>query len=383
MNCPVRYLTEELIRRKSVTPQDAGCLDLIGDRLSKLGFNIERMDKQGVSNLWATYGTDGPMICFAGHTDVVPPGNLKHWSSYPFEPAETADGMLIGRGAADMKTSLAAMVVACESFLKDTPKPQCRLAFLLTSDEEGPATDGTAAVVDILKTRQKKSGIMEIDFCIVGEPSSKNQLGDVVRIGRRGSLNARIDIKGIQGHVAYPESIENPIHGASRLINTLNTVDWDVRQNEAFPATSFQVSKINAGAGANNIVPGTCNIDCNWRFSTSTSGNQIQSKVAEVLNQLGIKADIEWSLSGEPFLTRRGRLINAVTSVIHKHTGLSADLSTGGGTSDGRFIAQLGCEIIELGPVNRSIHKIDEEVRISEMPVLKDLYHDIIVALID
>ena len=382
MNCPVLELTEELIRRDSVTPNDAGCLDVLGARLERLGFELERMDRQGVSNLWATFGNQGPMVCFAGHTDVVPTGNLDQWTSNPFIPTTTSDGTLRGRGAADMKSSLAAMVVACEEFLQRTPKPNGRIGFLLTSDEEGPATDGTVAVVEELTRRQAQSGKLEIDYCIVGEPSSKDSLGDVVRVGRRGSLNATITVHGIQGHVAYPELVVNPIHHTSRLIADLASTDWDGEANDYFPPTSFQVSNISAGTGVTNVVPGFASFRCNWRFSTSTSAKQIEQKVEQIIEDLTMEASIEWKLSGEPFLTTHGALTQATSRVIQAMTGLDTDLSTGGGTSDGRFIAKLGCELVELGPVNRSIHKIDEEVKIDDLPRLKDLYQGLLVELI-
>ncbi len=382
MNCPVLELTEELIRRESVTPNDAGCLDILGARLERLGFELERMDRQGVSNLWATFGNQGPMVCFAGHTDVVPTGNLDQWTSDPFIPKTTSEGSLRGRGAADMKSSLAAMVVACEEFLQSTPKPAGRIGFLLTSDEEGPATDGTVAVVEELARRQAQSGQREIDYCIVGEPSSKDSLGDVVRVGRRGSLNATITVHGIQGHVAYPELVDNPIHHVSRLIADLASTDWDGKANDYFPPTSFQVSNISAGTGATNVVPGSASFRCNWRFSTSTSAKQIEHKVKQLIEYLTMEASIEWKLSGEPFLTTHGALTRATSRVIQAMTGLDTDLSTGGGTSDGRFIAKLGCELVELGPVNRSIHKIDEEVKIDDLPRLKDLYKGLLVELI-
>jgi succinyl-diaminopimelate desuccinylase len=382
MTCPVLELAEELIRRESVTPNDAGCLTVIGTRLERLGFQLERIDRQGVSNLWATFGQQGPMLCFAGHTDVVPTGDLKEWSSDPFIPTVTQDGYLRGRGAADMKSSLAAMVVACEEFLEQRPNPAGRISFLLTSDEEGPATDGTVAVVEELEKRQAAASEPAIDYCIVGEPSSKDTLGDVVRVGRRGSLNAFITVHGTQGHVAYPELVDNPIHGASRLIADLVGTDWDDEPNDYFPPTSFQVSNINAGTGATNVVPGTTAFRCNWRFSTSTTAERIEAMVEQLIDTLGMEASIEWNLSGEPFLTTHGTLTSATAKVIKAQTGIETDLSTGGGTSDGRFIAKLGCELIELGPINRSIHKIDEEVKIDDLPRLKDLYKGLMTELI-
>jgi succinyl-diaminopimelate desuccinylase len=382
MTCPVLELAEELIRRESVTPNDAGCLTVIGTRLERLGFQLERIDRQGVSNLWATFGQQGPMLCFAGHTDVVPTGDLKEWSSDPFIPTVTQDGYLRGRGAADMKSSLAAMVVACEEFLEQMPQPAGRISFLLTSDEEGPATDGTVAVIEELAKRQATAGEPAIDYCIVGEPSSKDALGDVVRVGRRGSLNAFITVHGIQGHVAYPELVDNPIHRASRLIADLIATDWDGEPNDFFPPTSFQVSNINAGTGATNVVPGITAFRCNWRFSTSTTAERIEAMVEQLIDTLGMEASIEWNLSGEPFLTTHGTLTSATAKVIKALTGIETDLSTGGGTSDGRFIAKLGCELIELGPINRSIHKIDEEVKIDDLPRLKNLYKGLMTELI-
>ena len=382
MTCPVLELAEELIRRESVTPNDAGCLTVIGTRLERLGFQLERIDRQGVSNLWATFGQQGPMLCFAGHTDVVPTGDLKEWSSDPFIPTVTQDGYLRGRGAADMKSSLAAMVVACEEFLEQRPNPAGRISFLLTSDEEGPATDGTVAVVEELEKRQAAASEPAIDYCIVGEPSSKDTLGDVVRVGRRGSLNAFITVHGTQGHVAYPELVDNPIHGASRLIADLVGTDWDDEPSDYFPPTSFQVSNINAGTGATNVVPGTTAFRCNWRFSTSTTAERIEAMVEQLIDTLGMEASIEWNLSGEPFLTTHGTLTSATAKVIKAQIGIETDLSTGGGTSDGRFIAKLGCELIELGPINRSIHKIDEEVKIDDLPRLKDLYKGLMTELI-
>ena len=382
MTCPVRQLTEELIRRPSVTPEDAGCLTVIGDRLQALGFTLERMDHDGVSNLWAVWGSSGPLMCFAGHTDVVPTGDRSAWSSDPFEPTETPEGSLRGRGAADMKSSLAAMVVATEEFLAEQSQPTGRIGFLLTSDEEGPATAGTVAVIDALLARQAQSGRPAIDYCVIGEPSSKELLGDVVRVGRRGSLNAHITLHGIQGHVAYPELVNNPIHLSAQLIDALIATDWDGAANAYFPPTSFQVSNIEAGTGATNVVPGCASLRANWRFSTSTTASAIQSRTEALLRQLGIQADIDWNLSGEPFLTQEGALTEATKRVIHAQTGLETDLSTGGGTSDGRFIARLGCELIELGPINRSIHKIDEEVCIADLPRLKDLYLGLLNTLV-
>lgn len=382
MSCPVRSLTEELIQRASVTPEDAGCLTVIGTRLEALGFRLERMDQDGVSNLWATWGDHGRLLCFAGHTDVVPTGDIDAWSSDPFTPTETADGHLRGRGAADMKTSLAAMVVATEEFIERHPNAPGRIGFLLTSDEEGPAKSGTVAVVNALAEQQAKDGTPAIDYCVIGEPSSKDALGDVVRVGRRGSLNATVTVQGIQGHVAYPELVKNPIHAASVCINQLSATDWDGEINAYFPPTSFQVSNIEAGTGATNVVPGSCTFKANWRFSTSTTQAAIQAQTEALFEDRGIDARIEWNLSGEPFLTQEGELTQATQQVIREHTGLETELSTGGGTSDGRFIAKLGCQLIELGPINRSIHKIDESVLISDLPRLKTLYLGLLERLV-
>lgn len=383
LHCPVRQLTEELIRRPSVTPDDAGCLTVIGTRLASAGFHLERMDQGGVANLWATHGDQGPMLCFAGHTDVVPTGDLAAWSSDPFTPTETADGELRGRGAADMKASLAAMVVAVEEFLASHPNPNGRIGFLLTSDEEGPATDGTVVVVDALAKRQAETGVAAIDYCVIGEPSSKEQLGDQIRVGRRGSLNARIEVHGIQGHVAYPELVDNPIHHLSRLITALTGIDWDQgAENAYFPPTSFQVSNLTAGTGATNVVPATAHCLCNWRFSTSTDQATIEHMTEQCIKDLGLSTSITWNLSGEPFLTEQGALTEAAVDVIAEETGASCDLSTGGGTSDGRFIAKLGCQLIELGPINRSIHKIDESVRLADLAPLKNCYLGLLQRLI-
>lgn len=382
MDCPVIELTIALIKCESITPNDSGCLTLIESRLEALGFELQRSDVQGVSNLWATFGSHGPMVCFAGHTDVVSPGNIKDWLSPPFIPTLTDEGMLVGRGAADMKSSLASMVIACEEFIRENQSPNGRISFLLTSDEEGPAINGTTTVVERLKKRQDETKEPAINYCIVGEPSSKDQLGDVIRVGRRGSLNATITIHGVQGHVAYPELIENPIHQMGRLITQLLTINWDQHDDVSFPPTSFQVSNIKAGTGATNVVPATAYIHCNWRFSTSTSAIVIESVTQNIIESLDINATVDWTLSGEPFLTPNGTLIEAATKVIMEQTGLEPNLSTGGGTSDGRFIAKLGCELIELGPINKSIHKINEEVKVADLPRLKNLYKGLLAELI-
>lgn len=374
----VLSLTEALIRAPSVTPDDAGCLDLLGARLSALGFQLERMDLDGVSNLWATWGTTGPVVCFAGHTDVVPTGNPEAWTFPPFEPT-VSDGYLYGRGAADMKASLAAMVVAIEHVLGTDPNPQGRIACLFTSDEEGPATAGTTHVVEQLRKRQQPV----IDYCIVGEPSSRDQLGDMIRIGRRGSLNATITVHGKQGHVAYPELVVNPIHQLTQLITQLVLEDWDGAANPDFPPTSFQVSNVNAGTGATNVVPGTAQAIVNWRYSTSVTAEQIQTRVESLARSLGLHCTYSWSLSGAPFVTPKGGLIEHTVRVIQNQTGLATERSTGGGTSDGRFIATLGCELIELGPVNATIHQVDERIAVADLAPLASIYAELLSALLD
>ena len=373
----VQQLTEALIRAQSVTPHDAGCLEMLADRLAALGFHLERMDRQGVSNLWATLGTEGPVVCFAGHTDVVPTGDLQQWSFPPFEPT-VFDGKLYGRGAADMKASLAAIIVAIERFVAEHPRPQGRIACLFTSDEEGPATDGTTFVVEQLRQRPQPV----IDYCIVGEPSSCVILGDMIRVGRRGSLNAHIQMHGRQGHVAYPEKVVNPIHQLATLISALVAEDWDGAPNSYFPPTSFQVSNLTAGTGATNVVPGTAEAMVNWRFSTSTTDHDIRARVDELIEALGLTCTVNYSLSGAPFLTPQGILVEAASRILEEHTGQPPELSTGGGTSDGRFIATLGCELIELGPVNATIHQIDECVAVADLEPLADLYQRLLNTLL-
>lgn len=373
----VQQLTEALIRAPSVTPEDAGCLELLAARLSAIGFQIERMDRHGVSNLWATFGTDGQTVCFAGHTDVVPTGDPQQWTFPPFEPT-VFEGMLYGRGAADMKASLAAMIVAIERFVAEHPTPHGRIACLFTSDEEGPATDGTAYVVEQLRQRPQPV----IDYCIVGEPSSHTRLGDMIRVGRRGSLNARIQVQGRQGHVAYPDKVVNPIHQLATLIAALVAEDWDGAPNPYFPPTSFQVSNLNAGTGATNVVPGTADAMVNWRFSTSTTDQQIRARVDALIQELGLTCTVDYALSGAPFVTPRGTLIDAVSHLLEAHAGQPPELSTGGGTSDGRFIATLGCELIELGPVNATIHQVNECVAVADLEPLADLYQRALNALL-
>lgn len=358
----------ELISRPSVTPRDAGCLDLIAQRLAALGFNLEWLPFGEVTNLWATLGSGAPVFCFAGHTDVVPPGPLAQWDSPPFEPV-VRDGLLYGRGAADMKGSLAAMVSAVEQFLAiDTNALRGTLAFLLTSDEEGAAVDGTKRVVEVLLERHQP-----ITWCLVGEPSSRERLGDLLRNGRRGSLNARFTASGIQGHVAYPQLARNPIHDALPALSELCATRWD-DGNEFFPPTSFQISNLKAGTGAENVIPAHCEAWFNFRFSTASTVESLTSRVHAICERHGLEYRIEWALSGEPFLTGRGRLLEAVVASIRELALLEPELSTGGGTSDGRFIVKLGTEIVELGPINATIHKANECVKIADLDALAGIY---------
>jgi succinyl-diaminopimelate desuccinylase len=364
---PTLALARELIRRPSVTPDDAGCLDLIAARLAPLGFSLERFDSQGVANLWARRGQQRPLLCLAGHTDVVPAGPRDLWHSEPFEPTER-DGRLYGRGAADMKSSLAAFVVAIEQFVAARPDHGGSIALLLTSDEEGDATDGTIRVVEALQARNET-----IDCCIVGEPTSVSRLGDTLKNGRRGSLSARLLVRGVQGHVAYPEQVKNPIHLAAPAIAELAAMRWD-EGNEYFPPTSFQVSNIHAGTGATNVVPGTLEILCNFRFSTASTVDDLQARVHAVLDRHDLEYDIHWTLGGRPFLTPRGQLVAALADAVHSVTGIEPQLSTSGGTSDGRFIADICPEVVELGPVNASIHKVDEHIATADLEPLAAIY---------
>ena len=372
---PTVALTKELIRRPSVTPADAGCQDLLAERLTPLGFHIERLRFGEASNLWAVRGSGNPLFVFAGHTDVVPPGPLQHWSSDPYTPRD-ADGFLYGRGAADMKGSLAAMVTATERFCRANPDHRGAVAFLITSDEEGPAIDGTRAVVDHLTALGT-----HIDWCLVGEPSSDRQLGDIVRNGRRGSLSAALVVNGVQGHVAYPHRAANPIHAAAPALVELCATRWD-EGNAAFPPTSFQISNLTAGTGADNVIPGQLQCMFNFRFSTASTVETLQQRVDELLTRHGLNYEIQWRVSGLPFVTEGGALIKAVRAAITALTGIDPELSTGGGTSDGRFIAPTGTEVAELGPVNHSIHKIDEHVAIADLPRLSEIYEQILQRLL-
>jgi succinyl-diaminopimelate desuccinylase len=364
---PVLALTRELLSRASVTPSDAGCLELLGSHLAPLGFVLERIDAGGVSNLWARRGTSGKLICFAGHTDVVPTGPLDKWTSPPFEPT-LREGYLYGRGAADMKTSIAAAVVAVERLIQRRPTSADSLAFLLTSDEEGDAIDGTVRVVEALKARGET-----IDFCIVGEPTCVNRLGDTVKNGRRGSLSGALVVKGIQGHVAYPHLVKNPVHLAAPALAELASSVWD-NGNEYFPPTSFQISNAHAGTGATNVVPGTFEILFNFRFSTASTVDDLQARVHEILDRHGLEYDIRWTLGGKPFLTPRGSLCDAFSAAVQETLGITPELSTTGGTSDGRFIADICPQLIEFGPINASIHKIDERVAVADLEPLALIY---------
>lgn len=364
---PTLDLARQLVSRRSVTPADAGCLELIAERLAPLGFTLERIDSNGVSNLWARRGSTRPLVCLAGHTDVVPPGPLDQWQSDPFLATER-DGLLYGRGAADMKTSLAAFVVAVGQFVAARPDHGGSIALLLTSDEEGDAIDGTVRVVEALKARGES-----IDYCIVGEPTSVSRLGDTIKNGRRGSLSARLVVKGIQGHVAYPEKVRNPIHLAAPALAELSATCWD-EGNEFFPPTSFQISNIHAGTGATNVVPGSLEVLFNFRFSTASTVEGLQDHVHSVLDRHGLEYEIHWTLGGKPFVTHRGTLVAALSASIREVTGIEPELSTSGGTSDGRFIAEICPEVAEIGPVNASIHKVNEHVALADIDPLTAIY---------
>ncbi len=375
-------LAELLIARPSVTPDDGGCQALIAARLAPLGFDCTPLPfgpaEAVVSNLWAIRQgrrTDAPVLVFAGHTDVVPTGPLEQWRSDPFVPTHR-DGLLYGRGAADMKTSLAAMLVATEEFLTQHPGHQGSVAFLLTSDEEGPALDGTVKVCKQLNAR----GI-RLDHCIVGEPTSVDRIGDMIKNGRRGSLSGKLKVKGVQGHIAYPHLAQNPIHLAAPALAELTTIVWD-QGNDHFPPTSWQMSNIHAGTGANNVIPGELVIDFNFRFSTESTPESLQARLEDVLRKHGLGFDIAWTLGGRPFLTRRGPLVDAMAESIREVTGIDTELSTTGGTSDGRFIAQICPQVVEFGPCNASIHKIDEHVAVADIEPLKNIYRQTLVRLL-
>jgi succinyl-diaminopimelate desuccinylase len=371
-------LTEQLLARPSVTPEDAGCLDIITDRLMPLGFVCERFDSGPVSfrvsNLWAIKRSANPSaktLVFAGHTDVVPTGPLDQWTSDPFTPSHR-DGLLYGRGASDMKASLASMVIACEEFVAACKDPVINVAFLLTSDEEGPALDGTVKVCEVLKTRGEK-----LDWCIVGEPTSVKRTGDMIKNGRRGTMSGKLTIKGVQGHIAYPQLAQNPIHLLSPALAELVAIEWD-QGNAFFPPTSWQVSNIHAGTGASNVIPGVCVVDFNFRFCTESTPLQLQERLTAVLHKHQLKFDLQWTIGGLPFLTTPGDLVGAVQTAILDEVGIATELSTTGGTSDGRFIAQVCPQVIELGPPNATIHKINECVAVADLEPLKNIYRRVL-----
>jgi succinyl-diaminopimelate desuccinylase len=375
MPSPTLQLALDLLSIDSVTPDDKGCQQILCERLGKLGFECETLQFGEVTNLWARRGSEGPVLAFAGHTDVVPTGPLEQWHSDPFKP-EIRDGHLYARGAADMKSSIACMTVACEQFIAEHPQHKGSIAFLITSDEEGPAVDGTVKVIETLEARGEK-----IDWALVGEPSSTDQLGDVVKNGRRGSLGACLVVKGVQGHVAYPHLVKNPVHLVAPALAELATTVWD-QGNEFFPPTTFQVSNIHAGTGATNVVPGEVTINFNLRFSTSLTPDIIQQRVAEILDHHQLDWHIDWNLSGLPFLTPAGALVDAAQQAIRHCTGYDTELSTAGGTSDGRFIAPTGAQVLELGPVNESIHKLNENVRVDDLETLTRIYRKILEILL-
>jgi len=365
-------LTHALINRPSVTPEDCGCQVLMSERLSAIGFNNESMIFEDTTNLWSRRGNSGPVFCFAGHTDVVPAGNLELWQTPPFQ-ATIKDGMLYGRGAADMKGSLAAMIVATERFVTDYPDHKGSIAFLITSDEEGPFINGTTRVIDTLEDRNEK-----IDYCIVGEPSSTNQLGDVVKNGRRGSISGELHIHGKQGHVAYPDHVNNPIHLAMPVLAELSQLHWD-NGNKYFPPTSFQLSNIQSGTGATNVVPGHLTAWFNLRYSTELSADMIVDKVNALLTRHKLDYEINWTFNGQPFITEPGTLVDSVTKAIKSCTNISAELSTSGGTSDGRFIAPTGAQVVELGPCNATIHQVNESVSVEDLITLTQVYYQTLV----
>lgn len=368
-------LARQLIACRSVTPDDGGAIELISARLTRAGFACERIDRGPVKNLWARHGSGTPAICLAGHIDVVPPGPVERWSSDPFSPTER-DGSLFGRGAADMKTSVAAMVTAAERFVAAAAQHRGSLALLITSDEEGAALEGTAAVVRELQSRQER-----LDACIVGEPTSSVQLGDTIKNGRRGSLNGVLTVRGVQCHIAYPERGRNPIGEALPALAELTATEWD-RGNQYFSPTSFQISDMHAGTGANNVIPGALDVMFNFRFSTESTPEQLKARVHQVLDAHKVDYDLKWSLSGNPFLSPRGGLVDVVSAAVSSVTGVTPALSTSGGTSDGRFLASVSREVVEFGPVGASIHGIDEHVRLAEIAPLSAIYEKTIAALL-
>jgi succinyl-diaminopimelate desuccinylase len=372
---PTLELAQDLMKRPSVTPADEGCQKVIADRLAALGFNIEHLRYGPVDNLWAKHGTEGPVFCFAGHTDVVPTGPLEEWKSDPFKPV-LRDGLLYGRGAADMKTGLAAMVTATEEFVRAYPRHRGSIAYLITSDEEGPSVDGTKRVVETLVERRER-----IDWCVVGEPSSEKVVGDTIKIGRRGSFSGRLTVHGVQGHVAYPQLAENPVHTFAPALAELVSREWD-KGNEHFQPTTFQISNFNAGTGAPNVIPGELKARFNLRYGPIQTLEGLKQTVEGILKKHGVKYTIDWYVSGEPFYTPRGELSDAVCAAIEEVVGAPPKLSTGGGTSDGRFIAPMGAQIVELGVVNATIHKVNESVRAADIDALHRMYFNVLKRLL-
>lgn len=368
-------LTRQLIATRSVTPLDGGCLETLGARLAAIGFTLERIDSRGVSNLWARRGSAGPLFCFAGHTDVVPTGPLDQWHSDPFVPV-IRDGMLYGRGAADMKASLAAFVTASERFVARVPDHAGSIAFLLTSDEEGDAVEGTVRVVERLAARGEK-----LDYCVVGEPTSVTKLGDMIKNGRRGSLSGRLTVKGVQGHIAYPHLAKNPIHQFGPALAELAALRWD-EGNDYFPPTSWQISNIKGGTGASNVIPGALEVLFNFRFSTASTPESLKARLTAVLDRHGLEYDLAWTLGGKPYLTPRGTLVDAAEAAIRDVTGLTTELSTTGGTSDGRFIADLCAQVVEIGPSNATIHKLNECVAVADIEPLSRIYENLLDRLL-
>ncbi len=368
-------LARELIARRSITPEDGGCQEFLGERLARLGFAIEPVRRGEVTNLWARHGEARPLLCFIGHTDVVPTGPIEKWHSDPFVPTER-DGKLFGRGAADMKTSIAAFVVAVEGFLAKHPSPRGSIALLITSDEEGPAVDGTSKVVELLKNRGER-----IDYGLVGEPTCVSRLGDTIKNGRRGSLSGTLRVRGVQGHVAYPHLAKNPVHLAVPALTELTATEWD-QGNEYFPPTTWQISNIHGGTGAANVIPGELEIVFNFRFSTASSPEGLKARVASILDRHGLDYELDWSPSGTPYLTPRGKLVETLSAAIRDVTGATPEVSTTGGTSDGRFVAELCPEVVEFGPVNASIHKLNEHVDLSAIESLREIYQSLLGRLL-
>jgi succinyl-diaminopimelate desuccinylase len=367
-------LARELIARRSITPKDEGCQTLVGERLARLGFKVEPVRRGEVTNLWARRGTAAPLLCFVGHTDVVPTGPLDQWHSDPFVPTER-EGKLFGRGAADMKTSIAAFVVAVQDFLAKHAAHKGSIALLITSDEEGPAVDGTVKVVELLKSRGER-----IDYCLVGEPTCVSTLGDTIKNGRRGSLSGALRVKGVQGHVAYPHLVKNPVHLAAPALAELAKTEWD-QGNESFPPTTFQISNIHAGTGADNVTPGEVDVKFNFRFATASTADGLKERVHAVLDRHKLEYKLDWTLGAVPYLTPRGKLVDALSAAIKDVTGAAPDVSTTGGTSDGRFIADICKEVVEFGPVNASIHKLNEHIDLAAIGQLREIYQRLLVRL--